>query len=354
MTVPNKRSAAFAKSRRHGPQIARAVRRFADRCLSKADVARADRPQSPPRSAIFDIYVSPVTARLSVNNPAVEVSGSGSRRRVVVSDPQAIRSITLNLAADGYEDRQEELATQPGSTSSFRLSLQRSQPNGFGSPAADNETKAQTPGSTKSGFQVATAKSIEPKPKPQDLSHDTDAPATEAPDSFDGDRPGKVRMNNGLKTMLVWIPPGHFTMGTPPEEGKRKDEGPVEVTLTQGFWLGKYEVTQSEWHSVMHTTPWHGQLYVQEAENDAVSYVNWEEATAFCARLHKARARSGAFAGELEIRLTDGGAVGIRLPGRNINAVSISAKRSHNWRSTRGSQRVPVFVTRNTPIESVG
>jgi serine/threonine protein kinase/tetratricopeptide (TPR) repeat protein len=274
----SEQAAAFAKSRRT-PRKSPELSQTSPTGVSQTDAAA---PQSPPRSAIFDIYVSPVTARLSVSNPAVEVSGSGSRRRVVVSDPQAIRSITLNLAADGYEDRQEELATQPGSTTSFRLSLQRSQPNGFDRPTVENQAKAQTSSSMNSGFQVATAKSIEPKPKPQELSRDTQASGTEASDPFNGDRPGKVRMDNGLKTMLVWIPPGHFTMGTPPEKGKRQDEGPVEVTLTQGFWLGTYEVTQAEWHSVMHTTPWHGQLYVQEAENDAASYINWEEATAFC------------------------------------------------------------------------
>ena len=55
-----------------------------------------------------------------------------------------------------------------------------------------------------------------------------DAPRTEGPDAFDGDRPGKVRMDNGLKTMLVWIPPGHFIMGSPPDREQRQNEGPVE------------------------------------------------------------------------------------------------------------------------------
>ena len=151
-------------------------------------------PQSPPsRPAIFDIEVSPDTARLSVNNPAVEVSGSGSRRRVVVSGPQAIPSITLNLAADGYEDLERDLAPRPGLIASLRLALERSQPKGFGLPAADNQTKVRTPSSTNSDFQVATAKSIEPKPKPREPSQDTGAPGTAAPDPFDGDRPGHAR-----------------------------------------------------------------------------------------------------------------------------------------------------------------
>jgi formylglycine-generating enzyme required for sulfatase activity len=281
---------AIAKSRRAprkspGPS---------DASPTGASETDADAPQSPPsRPAIFEIKVSPVTARLTVNNPAVEVSGSGWRRRVVVSDPRAIPSLTLRLTADGYEDLQRDLTPRPGLITSFRLALERSQPTGFGRQGADNQTQAQTGSSMNSESPVATAKSIEPKPEPQERSQATGAPGSEAPDAFDGDRPGKVRMDNGPKTMLVWIPPGHFTMGTPPEEGKRQDEGPVEVTLTHGFWLGKYEVTQSEFQSVMHTAPWHGQLYVQEAENNAASYINWDEATAFCTEFSKQEHRAG-------------------------------------------------------------
>ena len=37
-------------------------------------------------------------------------------------------------------------------------------------------------------------------------------------------------------------------MGSPRDEpDHRPDEAQVEVTLTKGFWMGKYEVTQGEW-----------------------------------------------------------------------------------------------------------
>ena len=298
-------------------QLARAVRRFADRCLSnrcgRAAVAAAFGDFRHLRVACDS-----AVERQQPRRRSERLRVAAARARL---DPRTIRSITVNLAADGYEGRHEELATQPGSTTSFRLALVRSQPNGFDRPTAENQSKAQTSSSMDSGFQVATAKSIEPKPKPQELSHDMDSPGTESPDAFDGDRPGKVRMDNGLKTMLVWIPPGHFIMGTPPEQGKRQDEGPVEVTLTQGFWLGTYEVTQSEWQSVMHTAPWHGQLYVQEAENDAASYINWDEATAFCTGFTKQEHAAGRLPTNWKYALPTEGAVGIRLPGRHNNAV---------------------------------
>jgi len=41
----------------------------------------------------------------------------------------------------------------------------------------------------------------------------------------------------------VWIPPGTFIMGSPESEPNRdSDEGPqTTVTISRGFWLGKYE-----------------------------------------------------------------------------------------------------------------
>jgi sulfatase modifying factor 1 len=235
-----------------------------------AVVASPPQPSSPPSPAIYDITVSPATARLSVENPAVEITGSESQRRLRVSDPQAIPSLTVTLAADGYESLHRELTPRPGLNISFNLALNRSQPKVVDRPA-----------------------DIELRPKPHDLSRGAGAPRTEAPDAFDGDRPGKVREDNVLKTMLVWIPQGHFTMGTPVEQGSRQNEGPVAVTLTRGFWLGKYEVTQSEWQSVMHTAPWHGHLYVEEGENDAASYINWDDATVFCTELTKQEHAAG-------------------------------------------------------------
>src|SRR5882762_944256 len=56
-------------------------------------------------------------------------------------------------------------------------------------------------------------------------------------------------------TNLVWIPPGTFTMGSPTNEVDRNpNEGPqTVVTITRGFWMGKYEVTQGDYLSLMAT-----------------------------------------------------------------------------------------------------
>ena len=80
---------------------------------------------------------------------------------------------------------------------------------------------------------------------------------------------------------LSWINPGTFTMGSPPtEEGHFSDEGPqTEVTLSQGFWMSRYEVTQAEYPSVMGTNP----SYFKGDTHLPVECASWHDATNYCA-----------------------------------------------------------------------
>jgi formylglycine-generating enzyme required for sulfatase activity len=64
-----------------------------------------------------------------------------------------------------------------------------------------------------------------------------------APPNFDGSKAGDQRTVAGV--VLCWCPAGKFLMGSPPGEPERRPgEDQVEVTLSRGFWAGKYEVTQ--------------------------------------------------------------------------------------------------------------
>lgn len=129
--------------------------------------------------------------------------------------------------------------------------------------------------------------SPEPTPKPKE-------PAPETPDTFAGARAGQVRADNGLNTTLVWIPAGDFTMGSPKDEKDRNDdEDQVQVTLTKGFWLGRNEVTQSEWQRVMRTAPWSGMRYIKEGDDYPATYMTWGEAVKFCETLTEQERRAG-------------------------------------------------------------
>ncbi len=82
---------------------------------------------------------------------------------------------------------------------------------------------------------------------------------------------------------FVWLPAGQFVMGSPTNEvGRQNDEGPqTRVTLTCGFYLGRYQVTQAEYLSVIGSNP----SYFTGDTNRPVEQVNWSEATNYCAQL---------------------------------------------------------------------
>ena len=77
-------------------------------------------------------------------------------------------------------------------------------------------------------------------------------PPKPLPAQFGSRQAGEVRGDNGLEMKLCWCPPGAFWMGSAPGEPSRAEsQGPVRVVLSRGFWMGKFELTQSQWRKVM-------------------------------------------------------------------------------------------------------
>ena len=82
---------------------------------------------------------------------------------------------------------------------------------------------------------------------------------------------------------FVWLPAGSFTMGSPATEAERgADEGPqMRVTLSRGFYIGRYEVTQGEYLSVIGSNP----SGFTGDTNRPVEKVSWNDAANYCAQL---------------------------------------------------------------------
>lgn len=131
-----------------------------------------------------------------------------------------------------------------------------------------------------------------------------------------GTKPGQEWDGNGLKMDFCWCPDGSFTMGSPKSEPDRhNDEEQVKVTLT-GFWMGKYEVTQAEWKSVIGKT-----IEEQDAQQDAfddvfrregingkgprypIYHVRHAQATEFCRKLTEQERNAGRLPASWEFRL---------------------------------------------------
>jgi hypothetical protein len=78
----------------------------------------------------------------------------------------------------------------------------------------------------------------------------------------EGSRAGEERDDNALKMKLCWCPTG----------------------ATPGFWMGKYEVTQSEWARLMGSMPSHA-LDKGKGDRYPIYYVSHDDATEFCRKL---------------------------------------------------------------------
>lgn len=125
---------------------------------------------------------------------------------------------------------------------------------------------------------------------------------TGVPSTFIGTKPADQRVVAGVD--LCWCPPGTFMMGSPPDEPERRPgEDQVQVTLTKGFWMAKYEATQGQWKRVMGPLP--GPLTTELPEGDdlPVGNVNFAETEAFCRKLTELGRSSGTLPQSWEFRL---------------------------------------------------
>jgi len=91
-------------------------------------------------------------------------------------------------------------------------------------------------------------------------------------------------LNATVSLDMIWVQPGTFVMGSPTTEtGRGTNETEHNVTLTQGFYLGKYEVTQAQYEAVMGFNP--SEFNATSNGGRPVEDLNWTEALAFCEQL---------------------------------------------------------------------
>jgi formylglycine-generating enzyme required for sulfatase activity len=102
--------------------------------------------------------------------------------------------------------------------------------------------------------------------------------------------PWRVR-DNGTNTEMLLIPPGTFNMGCSPSLLAPCDpvEFPVHsVTLTQAFYLGRYEVTQAQWQATMGWNPSYfaiasAEVPLEQVPNRPVDQVTWNAVQGYLA-----------------------------------------------------------------------
>ncbi len=86
-----------------------------------------------------------------------------------------------------------------------------------------------------------------------------------------------LQLPGGVPLTFAFVPPGSFLMG-----GTVNDwEKPIhKVTVTKGFFLGVYPVTQEQWKAVLGSAPSHF-----KGAKRPVEQVSWDDCQEFCTKL---------------------------------------------------------------------
>ena len=85
--------------------------------------------------------------------------------------------------------------------------------------------------------------------------------------------------DSGVALEFVRVPAGKFLMGSPNEErdADRSEHPRHEVTISKDFYLGRYEVTQEQYHAVTGKSP-----SEKKGAKRPVEMVSWNDAMSFC------------------------------------------------------------------------
>ena len=119
------------------------------------------------------------------------------------------------------------------------------------------------------------------------------------------------------------------------------------MRITKPFYLGKYPVTQEQWEAVMGNNPSHF-----KGPKNPVEKVSWDDCQQF---LEQAQRESRAHCGRGKFQLPTRGPVGIRLPGREHDAVLLRGRRGAAGRlcvvrqRTRAARRIRWARRSRTP-----
>ncbi len=177
-----------------------------------------------------------------------------------------------------------------------------------------------------------------PVESPRALEHNPDqgkAPEEQPrPTAAYGQRqPGAEWRDPVTRMMFAWVPGGCFQLGRTAADGGQA--GGREVCV-DGFWMGKYEVTQGQWRQVMANNP----AYFPKGDNYPVESISWYDVQNFIEKLN-ARGRNVyrlPTEAEWEYACRSGGRQEIYCGGNEVDQVAWYANNSHNETHPVGQQ----------------
>ena len=184
-----------------------------------------------PRYGVLDLQTSPAKASVMIDGKEMGVT------------PQIIKNIligkrSITLKKEGYETLTKNVTIEEGKVQPEKLTLQK-------------KTEQQP---------IAVTQPKENKTTTKDFTETI----------------------NGLNLQMVYVEGGTFTMGATPEQGSEAYdyEKPAHKVTLSSYYIGKFEVTQAQWRTIMGKNP-----SSFTGDNNPVERVSWNEAQEFCQKL---------------------------------------------------------------------
>jgi formylglycine-generating enzyme required for sulfatase activity len=115
-------------------------------------------------------------------------------------------------------------------------------------------------------------------------------------------KPGGTFQDAAHLPEMVVIPSGSFIMGSPETEpGRDRNEGPQHQVQIGRFAIGKYPVTQRQWHAVMGDNPsYFSSDNIESNADRPVEQVSWRRASVYTYKLAELTGRSYRLPSEAE------------------------------------------------------
>lgn len=206
------------------------------------------------------IRYTPSTATVLVDNKMVRGSNGVAKTTLPVGQHSYI------VACDGYESEEGTVKLKASAPSNLQITLMKE------SVGAGIVNQQQSENQQSSNTYVASSSNN----------------SSGSPSVASGSNAISIPVKDGISIEMVKVEAGTFMMGATSEMKDPYDwEKPVhQVTLTNDYYMGKYEVTQALWQAVMGNNPSHF-----KGENLPVETVNWNECQEFISKLNSMTGR---------------------------------------------------------------
>ena len=241
------------------------------------------------------IKYSPSTATVLVDNKMVRGSKGVARTTLPVGQHSYI------VACDGCESEEGTVKLKASAPSNLQITLTKetSGVGGVNSTAESQQTSVNQSSIHNQISSVSTSNAA---------SSNNSGYSSSSSSTASGSNTISIPVKDGINIELVKVEAGTFMMGATSEMKDSYDnEKPVhQVTLTNDYYIGKYEVTQALWQAVMGNNPSHfkgdslsvktGSLWQAlmdkcYVESLPVEMVSWNDCQEFISKLNSLTGR---------------------------------------------------------------